>query len=77
MDILESLALVLQSKSGNFNLHESKANAHAGIPFDGVSRFAVPTFKSDFGRVIKEQQPFGGVGRSRLSCKGPSRASSG
>ena len=45
-------------------------NAHAGMPFCGVSRFAVPTAWSVFGLMTKGQQPFWGVGRLRLSCTG-------
>jgi len=33
-------------------------------------QFAVPAFESVFGRMTKGQQPFWGVGRLRLSCKG-------
>ena len=40
---------------------EDKANAHAGMPFCGVSRFVVPV-SCWYG-----QQPFRGVGRLRLS----------
>ena len=48
-------------------MNEDKANAHAGMPLCGVSRFAVPAFKSVFGCMTKEQQPFWGVGRLCLS----------
>lgn len=37
----KSLALVLYTKSRQFPKHEDKVNAHAGMPFFGVSRFAV------------------------------------
>ena len=53
-----------------FQKNEDKANAHAGMPLCGVSRFAVPAFKSVFGCMTKEQQPFGGVGRLCLSFLG-------
>ena len=53
-----------------FQKNEDKANAHAGMPLCGVSRFAVPAFKSVFGRIAKEQQPFWGVGRLCLSFLG-------
>ena len=42
-------------------------NAHAGMPFFGISRFAMPAFQPVFGRIDQGQQPFGGVGRLRLS----------
>ena len=45
-------------------------NAHAGMPFFGVSRFAMPASQLVFGRIDQGQQPFGGVGRLRLSYKG-------
>ena len=48
--------------------HEDKANAHAGMPFCGISRFAIPVFQPVFGRIDQGQQPFRGVGRLRLSC---------
>lgn len=53
-----------------FQITEDKANAHAGMPFCGVSRFAISTFQSVFGFMTKGQQPFWGVGRSRLSVIG-------
>ena len=53
-----------------FQKNEDKANAHAGMPLCGVSRFAVPAFKSVFGCMTKEQQPFWGVGRLCLSFLG-------
>ena len=40
------------------------------MPFCGVSRFAVPAFSPVFGCIAKEQQPFWGVGRLRLSVIG-------
>ena len=45
-------------------------NAHAGMPFCGVSQFAVPASQLVFGRIDQGQQPFGGVGRLRLSFSG-------
>ena len=45
-------------------------NAHAGMPFFGISRFAMPAFQPVFGRIDQGQQPFGGVGRLRLSFSG-------
>ena len=45
-------------------MNEDKANAHAGMPFCGVSRFVVPV-SCWYG-----QQPFRGVGRLRLSFIG-------
>ena len=53
-----------------FQKNEDKANAHAGMPLCGVSRFAVPAFKSVFGCMTKQQQPFWGVGRLCLSFLG-------
>jgi hypothetical protein len=45
---------------------ENKVNAHAGMPFCGVSRFVVSAFFfADF-----RQQPVWGVGRLRLSVRG-------
>lgn len=40
-------------------------NAHAGMPFYGMSRFVVSAFFADF-----RQQPVWGVGRLRLSVRG-------
>ena len=45
-------------------MNEDKANAHAGMPFCGVSRFVVPVL------CWYGQQPFRGVGRLRLSFIG-------
>ena len=45
-------------------------NAHAGMPFCGMFQFAVPTIQSVFDRMVRGQQPFGGVGRLRLSFRG-------
>ena len=47
-----------------FQITESKANAHAGMPFRGVSRFVVPV------SCWHGQRPFRGVGRLRLSFIG-------
>ena len=47
-----------------FHMNEDKANAHAGMPFRGVSRFVVPV------SCWHGQQPFRGVGRLRLSFIG-------
>ena len=47
-----------------FQIDENKANAHAGMPFFGVPRFVAPA-SCWYG-----QQPFGGVGRLRLSSIG-------
>lgn len=55
---------------GKISITEDEANAHAGMPLSGVSRFAVPTFKPVFGRMAKGQQPFRGVGRLHLSVIG-------
>ena len=33
-----------QSEIGKISITEDKANAHAGMPFSGISRFAVPAF---------------------------------
>ena len=40
------------------------------MPFGGVSRFAMPTVKSVFGRIDQGQQPLWGVGRLCLSLRG-------
>ena len=64
------------SEISKFHLHEDKANAHAGMSFYDMPRFAVPAF----GLVLTEwfwQQPFWGVGRLRLSCKGFAEPQSG
>ena len=34
-------------------------NAHAGMPFCGVSQFAIPAFQLVFGRMAKGNSPFG------------------
>jgi hypothetical protein len=47
-----------------FQIDEDKANAHAGMPFCGVSRFVVPVL------CWYGQQPFRGVGRLCLSSIG-------
>ena len=39
---IESLALVLQTKSRQFPMTGDKVNAHAGMPFCGVSQFVMP-----------------------------------
>jgi len=36
----------------------------------GMFQFAVPTMQSVFGRMVRGQQPFGGVGRLCLSVSG-------
>jgi len=53
-----------QSEIGKISITEDKANAHAGMPFSGISRFVVPV-SNWYG-----QQPFRGVGRLRLSVIG-------
>ena len=45
--------------------NEDKVNAHAGMPFCGISRFVVLAFGAGY-----RQQPFWGVGRLRLSFLG-------
>ena len=50
-----------------FQITESKANAHAGMPFCGMLQFVIPTSWSVFGRIDQGQQPVWGVGRLCLS----------
>ena len=53
-----------------FQITESKANAHAGMPFCGVSRFVVSAIWLIYGCFDQWQQPVWGVGRLRLSFIG-------
>lgn len=64
-------ALVLQTESRHFQIHEDKANAHAGMPYCGVFQFALPASLPVFGRMAKGNSPYlWGVGRLCLSCRG-------
>ena len=49
------------------SLNEDKANAHAGMPFCGVSRFVVTGFSTGSWSYGQGQQPVWGVGRLCLS----------
>ena len=58
------------SEISKFQKNGNKVNAHAGMPFCGISRFAMPASQLVFGHIDQGQQPFGGVGRLRLSFLG-------
>ena len=50
-----------------FQITESKANAHAGMPFLRYASVCRADFLSVFGRIDQGQQPVWGVGRLYLS----------
>ena len=50
-----------------FQITESKANAHAGMPFLRYASVCDADFLSVFGRIDQGQQPVWGVGRLCLS----------
>lgn len=52
-------ALVLQTESRHFQIHEDKANAHAGMLYCGVFQFALPASLPVFGCMAKGNSPFG------------------
>jgi len=53
-----------------FHKNGDKANAHAGMPFCGVSRFVVTGFSTGLWSYDQGQQPVWGVGRLCLSFLG-------
>ena len=62
--------LLFSTRNLEVSITENKANAHAGMPFCGVSRFVVTGLLTGSWLYNQGQQPVWGVGRLYLSVRG-------